>query len=158
MRIVICEDDPFVRSVMHDLAEQHGHEVIAETDNALEVVQLADRFKPDLVVLDLAVQWGSGRAALAELVTARHCVVVFSAFGDSIAADFLDVVIVDKPDFEALVAAIQRVAASGRDDRREQSPHSVPLPRRPSDADDPSTTFYAALGTAEPGDALLAVT
>src|SRR5205807_7135482 len=88
MRIVVCDYDSGVRSVLTGLCEEHGHRVLAETDNASDAVRLTERFKADALILDLALRVGRGQDALAELQAgAQYChVLVFTAFAEGLEA------------------------------------------------------------------------
>ncbi|MGA8154021.1 MAG: response regulator transcription factor [Terriglobales bacterium] len=56
IRILIADDHPVVRQGLKSLlGEQAGWEVIAEAGDGKEAVDLADRLKPDVVVLDVTM-------------------------------------------------------------------------------------------------------
>ena len=154
MRVVVCEDDPVVRSVVSGLVEQASGEVLAETDSALEAMQLIERFEPDLVILDLNLHRGSGIDVLdrvRELSAAPH-VIVFTAYDTPgrLDGDAFDVV--PKPDFELLGERLAGWSARS-DDRRRNPVREVAAPVRPGVED--STDFYRLLAEARPGDALV---
>ena len=161
----MCEDDPGVRTVIAALAAQNHHEVLAETDNGLEAIDLVERFGADLLVLDLVLQAGSGTAALDSIARGDappvH-VVVFSAFADGVSPSH-DVAIVEKPDFDGLAAAFARLSTTTeRADtaERRQSPGAEPVRsfgRKPGAGLEEPHDFYTALKDARPGDALLAL-
>jgi CheY-like chemotaxis protein len=159
----VCDDDPGVRSVIAALAQEHHHEVIAETDNSLEALALVDRFGAEILVLDLALSAGSGTEVLDAVVRGlAHPVhvVVFSAFAHGIAPSH-DVSVIDKPDFDRLAATFDQLAAAAlapdvaERRRRSTSDRGGTAPRRHG-ADDPHD-FYMALTEARTGDALLTV-
>jgi CheY-like chemotaxis protein len=165
VRIVVCDDDVDMRSMLTSLVEQRGHSVIAETDNAEDARRLIERFNADLVVLDLSLRLGGAHDLLVALTAGADptCrVVIFSAFTDDIAGLFPTVSIVDKPNFPALEAALDRLVSAPQavaTERRRPPARtgSVP-PRAAAIVEDQPQEFYRALEAAEPGDSLLAAT
>jgi CheY-like chemotaxis protein len=163
MKIVVCDDDPGVRAAVTLLAEEHGHRVIAETDNALDAAGLVRRFEADALILDLSLQFGRGQDALDRLVDMgeRRChVIVFSAFADDELAGYADVPVIKKPDFDALSDALDALAnrATGADGERRRPLSTLVTPRPSSDFEDQPPDFFAALDKATTGDSLLALT
>jgi CheY-like chemotaxis protein len=165
VRAVVCEDDPGVRTVIATLAAQHHHEVLAETDNSREAIELVERFGADMLVLDLVLQAGSGTAALESIArgdTPPVHVVVFSAFADGVLPSH-DVSIIEKPDFDSLASAFARLSETTEQpstvERRRRPEGYVVRPheRRAGPGGDDPHDFYTALSEARPGDALLAV-
>lgn len=68
MRVLICDDHTLVRAGLRRLVESFaGIEVIAEAATVEEVLLLARRSHPDVVLLDLTLPGRSGFEALAEL-------------------------------------------------------------------------------------------
>jgi len=56
VRILIADDHPVVRHGLKTLlGEREGWEVVAEAADGMEAVELADRFNPDVVVLDVSM-------------------------------------------------------------------------------------------------------
>ena len=53
MRIVIAEDSVLLRDGLTRMLTDHGHEVVGASDDAVGPVQLVERERPDLVVLDV---------------------------------------------------------------------------------------------------------
>ncbi len=104
LRVVVCDDDPTVRGVVGDLVEELGGAVLAETDSAIETTTLLARFRPDVVVLDLTLRFGSGvdiLGGLARLPDPPH-VIVFTAYDGLAPVPRSGVDVVHKPDFEGL--------------------------------------------------------
>jgi CheY-like chemotaxis protein len=167
MKIVVCDDDATLRSVVSRMAEEVGHTVIAETDSARDAVELITRFGAEALVLDLSLPWGSGMEAIYEIRNNEvPCdVVVFTSYAD----DSPDVrrsgvrAIIEKPDFDALEDALRGLGSkdegTGQERRRTPRPRPrVPQPdvRSPSGIEDPST-FDAVIDALEPGDGVLVV-
>lgn len=169
MKVVVCDDDVTLRSVVSRLAEGAGHEVMAETDSAADAVDLVTRFGADLLVLDLSLPWGSGMAAINLLrdMGSPCQVVVFTAYAE----DSPDVrkaqvrAVIEKPDFEALEQVMHELAtgraglpvASERRRPWRERPH-VPAASAatPSGIESPES-FKRVLEVIEEGDAVLVV-
>jgi CheY-like chemotaxis protein len=65
-RILIVEDNPLNRLLIHDLLELRGHEVLeaATVDEARDALR---RVRPDLLVLDVQIPGGGGEAIIREV-------------------------------------------------------------------------------------------
>lgn len=115
MRTVICDADPTLRGVVSSVSERLGHTVIAETENPLDAVELATRFGAELVIIDVALPYGTGKQAL-ELLKQRGSTAHVVIFGSEI-DDERDLMlagaraVVTKPDFERLEAVLTELLA-----------------------------------------------
>lgn len=68
MRILIADDNALIRRALHQVLEQQeGWKVCSEAQDGLEAVEQAKRFKPDFVLLDLAMPHMSGLQAAARI-------------------------------------------------------------------------------------------
>jgi CheY-like chemotaxis protein len=65
VRILLADDNPFVRKMIHKLIEGPGREIV-EAENGQEAVSLALENRPQVAVLDLAMPQMDG------LTAARH--------------------------------------------------------------------------------------
>jgi DNA-binding NarL/FixJ family response regulator len=84
VRIVVADDHPVVREGLQSfLGSREGFEVVGEAGDADEVVAVAERLHPDVVVLDLVMPGGGGLAALPRLVALVPApeVLVLTSFG-----------------------------------------------------------------------------
>ncbi|QIN79728.1 response regulator [Rubrobacter marinus] len=64
VRLLICDDHPVVRSGLRSMLEtQADLEVVAEATNGDEAVELARRYRPDVVLMDLRMPKADGVAA-----------------------------------------------------------------------------------------------
>jgi len=70
MRILLADDHPLFRDGVASLLRAWGHEVVGQAGSGDEAIELADRFRPDLVLMDVQMP-GSGLAATAS-IKARH--------------------------------------------------------------------------------------
>jgi DNA-binding NarL/FixJ family response regulator len=72
VKILVCDDHPVVRSGLRGMINsQPDLEVIAEAAEGSEAVALTDRFKPDVVLMDLRMPGMDGVTATAG-IKARH--------------------------------------------------------------------------------------
>ncbi|MEM4990758.1 response regulator transcription factor [Collimonas sp. H4R21] len=66
-RILIVDDHPVVCMAVRSLLEQLGHEIVAETDNGVDAVQLVRDLNPDMIVLDIGIPRLNGMEVIARL-------------------------------------------------------------------------------------------
>lgn len=91
-RLLIVDDDLFVRKVLNDLLAVDGY-LITEASNGAEGVARAAAERPDLVLLDLFMPKMSGLDALArlrEVAPASRVLVVSSLDSDALVQQALD--------------------------------------------------------------------
>ena len=68
MRIVLVDDHEVVRLGLKVLLEQSNHfEVVGEANNAKEAVEIAGKFRPDIVLMDIRLPGASGIEACEEI-------------------------------------------------------------------------------------------
>ena len=63
MKVLIADDDQTVRALLADVLADLGHEVVA-AGNGFDAVELADRERPDVAILDFLMPRLSGLDAL----------------------------------------------------------------------------------------------
>jgi two-component system response regulator NreC len=80
--VVLADDHPIVREGVRRLLERDGFEILGEASNGLDVIALAERHHPDLVVLDLAMPTLNGIGAVREIakVAPRTKVVLLTMY------------------------------------------------------------------------------
>ncbi|MHC6224357.1 response regulator [Pseudomonas sp. X10] len=66
-KVLIVDDHPVIRLAVRMLMERHGYEVVAETDNGVDALQLAREFLPDIVILDIGIPKLDGLEVIARL-------------------------------------------------------------------------------------------
>jgi CheY-like chemotaxis protein len=164
MRVVVCDDDVTLRGLLSSLLEEGGDEVIAESDNEMEVLELVGRFRPDVLLLDHAIHIGTGLGVVAAIAAdpSLSCrIVLFTSFVEpSQISEYPNVTLVDKPNFDRLKAVLDELRATGdiaepaAVDRRRPPTRPIDYVPGQGDDDDP-LKFFAVLGDAKPGDTLL---
>jgi two-component system, response regulator PdtaR len=82
VRILIAEDETIIRLDLRNLLEDSGHEVCAEARDGVEAVQLAERHRPDLAVLDVKMPRLDGIEAARRILEERPIpIVMLTAYG-----------------------------------------------------------------------------
>ena len=59
-RMIIVEDEVELRGALLEMLESAGYEVVGITDNGLEAITLAERAKPDLMLVDYRMPGADG--------------------------------------------------------------------------------------------------
>jgi CheY-like chemotaxis protein len=164
MRVVVCEDDVTLRSLLSSLLEEGGDEIIAESDNAMEALELTRRFRPDVLLLDHAIRAGTGLDVVVAIAADPELdcrVVLFTSFvAASQVRDFHFVTLVDKPDFDRLKVVLDEIRVTGgvAASVERRRPPSRPIDHVPGQReDDDPLKFFAVLSDVQPGDSLLLV-
>jgi CheY-like chemotaxis protein len=119
--ILICDDEPHLRELMR-VSLDRDYE-FAEAADTAEAIELADRVRPDLVLLDVMMPGGSGLSVIERLrqtpELANVPVVVVSAFvtdGDRLAAQAAGADgFIGKPfDPDELASVVEELLAASR--------------------------------------------
>ena len=117
LRVLIVDDETPARDLLRVLCAEHGVAVVGEATIGEEAVQLSDRLRPDLVLLDISMP-GMGGIAAARQITAIPAppAIVFTTAFEGYALAAFDVGAVDyllKPIVDARFATmLDRVGAS----------------------------------------------
>ena len=119
IRLLICEDQTLMREGLRTVLElEPGFEVVGEAADGAEAVQLAERLRPDIVLMDIQMPRQNGVQATAA-ITARDLpsrVIILTTFDyedyvfDAIKAGAMGYLLKDTPAAD-LAATIRRVYA-----------------------------------------------
>jgi two-component system, chemotaxis family, chemotaxis protein CheY len=65
--VLICDDAPYMRTLLGDIMQRGGLEVVGEAANGLEAVVKYKALRPDLVTMDIVMPEMSGLEAVREI-------------------------------------------------------------------------------------------
>jgi DNA-binding NarL/FixJ family response regulator len=85
LRILLADDHMLMRQGLRKILEQHPDiEVVAEAGSGLESVEAAERFKPDVAVVDIGMKELNGIEATAQILkhSPQTCVLILSMHSD----------------------------------------------------------------------------
>ena len=71
-KVLIVDDHPVIRLAVRMLMERHGYEVVAETDNGVDALQLAREHMPDIVILDIGIPKLDGLEVICRLASTKQ--------------------------------------------------------------------------------------
>ncbi|HDS1736083.1 response regulator transcription factor [Pseudomonas sp. BP8] len=72
-KVLIVDDHPVIRLAVRMLMERHGYEVVAESDNGVDALQLTRDYLPDIVVLDIGIPKLDGLEVIGRIHLASPC-------------------------------------------------------------------------------------
>jgi two-component system response regulator AlgR len=134
VKVVIADDETLARERLRALLAEHsGVEIVAEADNGLSALQACAEFRPDLVLLDIAMPGVDGLEAARHLTAfdPRPAVVFCTAY-DEHALSAFDAAAIDylmKPvRAERLAVALERARTfiAGRETQAPAQPGRIP--------------------------------
>lgn len=124
-RIAIIDDEPITRMDIWDIVEQAGYEVVGEGGDGFEAIEICQKQKPDLVIMDIRMPLLDGLKAGKKILEDRltHSIIYLSAYSDEedtdMASKIGDVGYLVKPLSErSLLTTIQVGLASGKRDQQ----------------------------------------
>ncbi|HEY2848273.1 MAG TPA: response regulator [Gemmatimonadaceae bacterium] len=65
--VLICDDAIFMRTMVSDILQQAGFEVVGEAESGLQAVEKFRQLKPDLVTMDIVMPDMGGIEAVREI-------------------------------------------------------------------------------------------
>jgi two-component system chemotaxis response regulator CheY len=84
MRILVVDDLEFMRTLIRDILENGGHEIVAEAADGRQALLLRRAWKPDLTLMDISMPRMDGLDALKRIKTEdpQSRIVMCSSLGD----------------------------------------------------------------------------
>lgn len=80
-RVVVAEDEAIIRLDLVETLQELGYDVVGAVGDGQAAVELAERLRPDLVILDVAMPGLDGLSAAERIVSARVApVLMLTAF------------------------------------------------------------------------------
>lgn len=163
MRIVLCDEDAFMREVIESLVASTGHSVAGIADTTADAVGLIHAARPDAVILDLALGFNSDFDIIESANDVGALAIVFSNHGDIGLLSRYEVrpEFVAKPDLAALEQALVRLGRDAQGDTvveqdRRQRPSRAAEGVTPTSVSD-AQAFFEAVNAAQPGDAMVSI-
>jgi two-component system chemotaxis response regulator CheY len=92
-KVLIVDDAIFMRNMLRDILTPPDFEVVGEAENGVEAVEKYRQLSPDLVTMDVVMQYKSGIEATREILQLdpNAVIVMCSALGqESLVAEALD--------------------------------------------------------------------
>jgi DNA-binding response OmpR family regulator len=113
-RVLIAEDEPPLRELLHDFLTSQGYEVAAVATGA-QVLEAVPTFQPDVIVVDMVLPGLSGIEILAALRQAACTVPVILTSGHQVAGREGFFGVLRKPfTFQRLVEVVAAAVDYGR--------------------------------------------
>lgn len=81
LKIIIADNESIIRMDLKEMLEEAGHEVIGESFNGLKAIELTQKLKPDLVIMDIKMPEMDGITA-AKIISDKKLapVILLTAF------------------------------------------------------------------------------
>lgn len=79
LKILVAEDETIIRLDLVEMLTEAGYEVVAQAENGLKAIELANELKPDLAILDVKMPQLDGISA-AEKIISIAPVLMLTAF------------------------------------------------------------------------------
>jgi two-component system, response regulator PdtaR len=80
-RVIVAEDEGLIRLDLVEMLREEGYDVVGEASDGQQAVELAEKHRPDLVILDVKMPVLDGISAAEQIADARIApVVILTAF------------------------------------------------------------------------------
>jgi two-component system, response regulator PdtaR len=80
-QVLLAEDEALIRLDLAEMLREEGYEIVGEAGDGQEAVELAERLRPDLVIMDVKMPRRDGIDAASEIASKRIApIVVLTAF------------------------------------------------------------------------------
>jgi two-component system chemotaxis response regulator CheY len=82
-RVLLADDLSFMRMVQREILKDQGYTVVGEASNGLEAVELFEKLRPDLVILDITMPLMNGLEATKRIlaIDPSAAIIICSALG-----------------------------------------------------------------------------
>lgn len=80
-RVLVAEDEALIRLDLAEMLREEGYDVVGEAGDGQEAVDMAEKLRPDLVIMDVKMPRRDGIDAASEIASKRIApIVVLTAF------------------------------------------------------------------------------
>jgi two-component system, response regulator PdtaR len=113
LRVLIVEDEAVIGLLLQDTVESLGHSVCGIANTESDAIVQADRYQPDLMIIDAGLRSGSGVSAIEAIERTRRVPHIFvTGNARSVQALRPGAIVLEKPFFnDDLATAIERALA-----------------------------------------------
>jgi len=66
-KILIVDDTSYIRKILREIIEEHGHTVVGEAKNGLEAIELTEKLLPELIIMDIVMPGKNGIEAMIDI-------------------------------------------------------------------------------------------
>lgn len=83
---IVVDDQPFIRSAVHKILSHENINVVAEADSSADVIQLAEQYNPDLLIMDISTPTFNGLEAMnkIQLIGVKTKIIVLTAYSPNV--------------------------------------------------------------------------
>jgi DNA-binding NarL/FixJ family response regulator len=160
MRVVVCDEDELLLSVVEELLDRLDFELVGVAGTTAGAIGLIQHARPQVVVIDPAIGYNSDFDMVDAAISVGAVPIVFTHGGIPMARYDPAPHLVEKPDILALEQALIRLRVDDQEEvveieRRSRPARQLAGPAPTSLAD--AQAFYEALNDVAPGDALLSL-
>lgn len=68
LRMIVADDAPFIREIVRHLAEKNGIDLVGEAVDGVDAVELTEKLRPDIVLMDIIMPRKTGIDATKEIL------------------------------------------------------------------------------------------
>jgi chemotaxis response regulator CheB len=117
MSVLIVEDDPLMALMIRDIVRSLRHIVVGTARDEEQAVRKAEECHPDLIILDMSLESGTGLSALQRIMVKRSVSYFFiTADPDCVRAALPAATVIHKPArISEITGEIQRISACLQD-------------------------------------------
>lgn len=81
--LLIVDDNDMMRSLLRSILRGHEYDVVAEARNGTNAIEMVERYKPDIVCMDVVMPEKNGIEALTEIKAAHPETLVVMITGNA---------------------------------------------------------------------------
>jgi len=83
LKVMVADDEPITRMDIKEILQENGYNVVIEAGDGLAAVELAEAYRPDLILMDIRMPNMNGIEAAAAITKSLECAIIFlTAYSD----------------------------------------------------------------------------